>query len=54
MNFTGDMKIPNQYFKKCMLLPKPSKTKVAYFHLNNRQARHEVKIVFERKEIVNN
>lgn len=48
------MEILNQYLKKWRLRPNPSKTEVALFHLNNRQAKHEIKMVFDGKEIANN
>lgn len=54
LNLTNDMKILNQYFKKWRLRPNPSKTEVAFFHLNNKQSNHELNIIFDGKEIANN
>jgi len=54
LNLTNDMETLNQYFKKWRLRPNPSKTEVALFHLNNRQYKHEIIIIFDGKEISTN
>lgn len=54
MNLTNDMEILNKYVKKWRLLPNPSKTEVALFHLNNRLAKHGINITFDGNEIANN
>lgn len=52
VNLTNYMKILNQYLKKYRLLPNPSKTEVALFHLNNRQSKHEINIIVNGKETI--
>ncbi|KAE9527209.1 hypothetical protein AGLY_012907 [Aphis glycines] len=54
LNLINDMEILNQYFKKWRLRLNPSKTEVALFHLNNRQSKHEINIIFDGKKIANN
>ncbi|VVC27437.1 Hypothetical protein CINCED_3A008591 [Cinara cedri] len=51
---TEDLSELNKYCNNWRLTPNPTKTEVTLFHLNNKMARQEIKVVFNEQQIRNN
>lgn len=47
----ADLEVLNQYYKRWRLCPNPSKTEVSSFHLNNRLANTELKVIFCEEQL---
>lgn len=53
-HLTEDLSELNKYCNNWRLTPNSTKTKVTLFHLNNRKARQEIKVIFNEQQVKNN
>jgi len=51
---TEDLNELNKYCNNWRFTPNPTKTEVTLFHLNNRKARQEIKVIFNEQQVRNN
>jgi len=54
LQLTEDLSEINKYCKNWRLIPNSIKTEVTLFHLNNRKARQEIKVIFNKQQVRNN